>query len=151
MVENQVFESLPQCVIHKNNNSQDWFCKRKVSFKKVMAEKPQGRADLPFPRATRVKAGLISKSLQPTLPQVCLHLQPFRDQTAETMLKALQYAHDKYEAAYKERCYVYLADMAPTRPTTLGMRMEPGYLYSICMIPTGQLDKTLQLQVFCVC
>ena len=26
--------------IKKNNNYQDWFCKRQVSKKKVMAEKP---------------------------------------------------------------------------------------------------------------
>ena len=42
MVENHVFESLPQCVVHTNNNSQDWFCKRKVALKKVTTEKPQG-------------------------------------------------------------------------------------------------------------
>ena len=33
MVANQLFESLLLCLIHKNNNSQDWFCKRKVSAK----------------------------------------------------------------------------------------------------------------------
>ena len=49
MVENHFFKSLPQCVVHKNNNYQDWFCKR------FMAEKPQGGGNLPPPRPTRVK------------------------------------------------------------------------------------------------
>ena len=29
IVESQLFESLLQCVIHQNNNFQDWFCKKK--------------------------------------------------------------------------------------------------------------------------
>ena len=48
MVENQFFESLPLCIVHKNNNYQDWFLKRKVALKSVIAEKSLGGgADLP--------------------------------------------------------------------------------------------------------
>ena len=39
MVENNLFESFPKSVVHKNNNSQD-FCKGKVAYIKVTAEKP---------------------------------------------------------------------------------------------------------------
>ena len=48
VVKNQFSESLPKCVVHKNNNSQDWFCKRKVAWKKLRRKNPRG-ADLPPP------------------------------------------------------------------------------------------------------
>ena len=75
MVENQFLESLPQYVVHKNNNSQNWFCKRKVAQKKVTAEKPQGGGRSAPPHFTknlpkncyfqRTKSGLLILFVDP--------------------------------------------------------------------------------------
>ena len=46
MVESQLFESLLQCVIHQNNNFQDWFCKKKFPKKSYGGKTLEG-ADLP--------------------------------------------------------------------------------------------------------
>ena len=55
MVENHFFQSLPLFALHHNNNCQGWYCKRKVSQKKLRWKNPRGgRSAPPPPRPTRV-------------------------------------------------------------------------------------------------
>ena len=62
MVENHFFQSLAYCVIHEKNNYQDWFCKRKVFFKKLRWKNPREGQICPFPRSTRVNIPVHSQS-----------------------------------------------------------------------------------------
>ena len=49
MFENHTFFKFAFCVEHKNNNFQDWFCKRKVALKTLRRKNPRGGQICPPP------------------------------------------------------------------------------------------------------